>query len=415
MNWEYGVALDPTPALATGCAPYVDGGYVAGTGTRTAWEPAADAALGEVAGAGPADVDRAVAAARRALDGWAGRPGTERVRVLVRFAGLVAERAGGLAVLETRGTGRPVRLTRGMDLPAAVAHLRSCAGWSDKLGYAAPDPRPVGVVGASVADRRPLLAAVRGVAPALACGNAVVLVPDPDAPLSALALAETATEAGLPAGVLSVLPGAALPAGLDAVVAGKGAGGVHVVHDDAPLDQAVDGMVEALGTDRRVLVAESVADEFAALLVERVGRLRVGDPVDRNTDVGPAGSPARRDAAAALVAAAEEDGARSVAHPGPLPDRGPFLAPTVLLDVAPGTRAAAAEITGPVLPVLTFRTPAEAVALAGAAPTAAVWTDKGSRALWTAQRLRAHTVWVNAVDRFDPAASAAALAPYLAG
>jgi aldehyde dehydrogenase (NAD+) len=321
-------------------------------------------------------------------------------------------------VLETLGTGRPVRRTRDVDLPAVVAHLHSCAGWADKLEHAGygPDPRPLGVLGTVVPQGSGLLAAARRVGPALACGNGVVLVPDPEAPLTALALAGAAAEAGLPAGVLNVLPGATL-AGVDPVVRGlvgePGGRGVHVVHDDAPLDQAVDGVLEGLGTDRRVLVAESVAAEFGELLCERIARLRVGDPLDRNTDLGPVGSQGRRDRATALLAAGDDEGAHRFSSPFPLPEEGLFLAPTVFTDVAPAMRLARDEIVGPVLPVLTFRTPAEAVAVAGSVRTAAVWTDKGSRALWTAQRLRAAVVWVNAVDRWDPAVPGRALADFL--
>jgi aldehyde dehydrogenase (NAD+) len=212
-----------------------------------------------------------------------------------------------------------------------------------------------------------------------------------------------------------VLPGAD-PAGVDRVLPADGPGrGVHVVHDDAPLDQAVDGIVEALGTDRPVLVAEAVADEFGELLRERVARLRVGDPRDVNTDVGPVATRERRDRAAALLAAGDDAGALRFTSPAALPERGLYLPPTVFTDVAPATALAREPITGPVLPVSTFRTPAEAVALAGRVRTAAVWTDKGSRGLWTAQRLRADVVWINAVDRWDPALPAAALVAYLAG
>ena len=410
MGWEYGVAVESTAVPLPAPGPFVGGGA-----TVAALNPATEEPLAQVGTAGPAEVERAVAAARRAQGTWAGMPDAERARVLFRFARVVAGRAGDLALLETLGTGRPVRLTRDVDLPAAVAHLQSCAGWADQRGDAGPGaaPRPVGVVGASVTDGSPLLGAVRRIGPALACGNAVVLVPHREAPLSALLLAEAAAE--LPDGVLTVLPGAEL-AGVDrTVVAGAAGRGVHVVHDDAPLDQAVDGVVEALGTDRRVLVAESVAEEFGELLRARVARLRVGDPRDANTDVGPVGSRQRRDGAAELVAAAGDEGARCASSPGTLPDRGWYLAPTVVTDVAPTMRLAREEITGPVLPVLTFRTPAEAVALAGAVDTAAVWTDKGSRALWTAQRLRAAVVWVNAVDRSDPSVPPAALAEYLGG
>jgi aldehyde dehydrogenase (NAD+) len=422
MEWEYGVALDaldPAALPPAPSSPFVDGAFVTGTGApSTALNPAADAPLAQVGTAGPAEVEQAVAAARRAQAGWVALPGAFRARLLARFARAVDGRAPELAVRETLGTGRLVRLTRGVDLPGAVAHLRSCAGWADKLGHAGygPGPRPVGVLGARVAGPSPLLAAVRAVAPALACGNAVVLVPDADAPLTALVLAEVAAEAGLPAGVLNVLPGAGPLPAVDAVtVAGPAGRGVHVVHDDAPLDQAVDGVVEGLGTDRRVLVAESVAAEFGELVRERVARVRVGDPLDANTDVGPVGTRERRDRAVALVAAAGAEGARPSTGTAALPGRGLYVAPTVLTDVAPAMRAAREEITGPLLPVLAFRTPAEAVALAGAVRTAAVWTDKGSRALWTAQRLRADVVWVNAVDRWDPAVPDAALAEYLRG
>jgi aldehyde dehydrogenase (NAD+) len=415
MHWDYGVALEATVPVTT-CSPFVDGVLVDGTGEpTTALNPATGEPLARFAGAGTAEVERAVAAARRATAAWSAD--RARARVLFRFARVVAARSRELAVLETLGTGRPIRRTRDVDVPAAAAHLHSCAGWSDKLGFAGhgPDPQPVGVLGVAVAGGAGLLAAVRRIAPALACGNAVVLVPDPDAPLSALALAEAAAEAGLPAGVLSVLPGGVLE-GTDRLVAAPGPRrGVHVVHDDAPLDQAVDGIVEALGTDRRVLVAEAVADEFGELLRERVGRVRVGDPLDHNTDLGPVRSPACRDAAAALVVAGDDEGARRYTSPATLPERGSYLAPTVFFDVAPAMRLARDEITGPVLPVLTFRTPAEAVALAGAVGTAAVWSDKGSKALWTAQRLRADLTWVNAVDRWDPAVPAGALGEYLQG
>ena len=357
---------------------------------------------------------------------------------------MVADRADELAALEALDAGRPVRRARD-DLSAVAAHLRSCAGWADKLEFAGfgGAPRPVGVLGVLVAGALP--AVVRRVAPALACGNTVVLVPDPDAPLGALVLTEAAAEAGLPDGVLNVVPGGVLGGVLGGCSAGCSAststrspspgrpfcreaarlvpgravarettGGLaQVVHDDAPLDQAVDGIVEALGDDQRVLVAESVADEFGELLRERLARLRVGDPLDHNTDLGPMSSARRRDRAVALATAADDEGARRWTSPTRLPERGWFLAPTVFTDVAPTMRVAREEIPGPLLPVLTFRTPAEAVATAGAPRAAAVWTDKGSRALWTAQRLRAGVVWVNAVNRWEPAAPAAALADHL--
>jgi aldehyde dehydrogenase (NAD+) len=453
MEWDYG-AVPESSAVAQvkpSYGPFVDGRAVDGGDVRVTRNPATDEPLAEVGTAGPADVDGAVTAARRAHDGaWGVLAGPERARLLFRIAGAVAGRARELAVLETLDTGRPVRATRDVDLPLAAAYLQSCAGWADKLPYAGhgPDPRPVGVVGVLVESRSPLLAAVRRIAPALACGNAVVLVPDADAPLSALVLAQVVAEAGLPAGVLNVLPtvdrhsvAALAQADVDAVVvtasqrtcrevAGDVAGTgrrlalepdgrtVHVVHDDAPLDQAVDGVADGLGTDQQVLVAEAVAEEFGELLRERLAGLRVGDPLDRNTDVGPVGTAERRERAEALAAAADEEGAHRTTSPAALPGRGLFVAPTLFTDVAPTMRLAREEVTGPLLPVLTFRTPAEAVATASAGRrvrAAAVWTDKGSRALWTARNLRAGVVWVNAVDRADPAApsSGAVLTDYL--
>jgi aldehyde dehydrogenase (NAD+) len=436
VDWDYGVALEPAVAVKP-YSPFVDGQFVDGSGgALTVVNPATDEPLAQVGAAGPDEVDRAVAAARRAQVGWADLPGAERARVLFRVARTVGARARELAVLETLDTGRPIRVTRDVDLPDVVAHLQSCAGWTDKLAHAGygPDPRPVGVV-AVVVGAGSLRAAVRRLGPALACGNAVVLSPDPDAPLACLALAEAVSDAGLPAGVLNVLPGAGSAlgghAGVDvAVVTGPAAlcrevavrHGVleptgrtaHVVHDDAPLDQAVDGIAEGLGTDQRVLVAESVAAELGELLRERVARLRVGDPLDRNTDVGPVGSRDRYERAVALLAAADDAGAGRFTSPAAMPERGLFLAPTVLTDVAPAMRAARDEVTGPLVPVLTFRTPAEAVALAAEAGAAAVWADKGSRALWTAQQLRAGIVWVNAMGRWDPSAAAGTLRHYLA-
>ena len=316
---------------------------------------------------------------------------------------------------------RPVRRRRA---PALVRRL------GGQAGVRRLRPRPAAGGRASACSSRARCPPSSGrVAPALACGNAVVLVPDPDAPLGALVLAEAAAEAGLPDGraqraarrgarrrrrrgrrhrVRPPSAGRRRGSCRAAPVARETTGGLaQVVHDDAPLDQAVDGIVEALGDDQRVLVAESVADEFGELLRERLARLRVGDPLDHNTDLGPMSSPQRRDRAVALATAADDEGARRWTSPARLPERGWFLAPTVFTDVAPTMRVAREEIPGPLLPVLTFRTPAEAVATAGAPRAAAVWTDKGSRALWTAQRLRAGVVWVNAFNRVDPTAASA--------
>ncbi|HVL82876.1 MAG TPA: aldehyde dehydrogenase family protein [Pseudonocardia sp.] len=428
--------------------PFVDGEFVDGAGEplKTV-NPATEEVLAEVGTASPADVDRAVAAARRAQETvWGAMTGAERAKHLFRIARIVAERARELAVLETLDNGKPIRESRDVDVPTASAHLFHHAGWADKLAYAGvgPDPRPLGVVGAVIPWNFPLLMAVWKIAPALACGNTIVLKPAETTPLSALVLAEIAAEAGLPPGVLNVLPGAgdvgaALVAhdGLDKVAftgstsVGKGIqrllagtgrrltlelGGkaANIVYDDAPLDQAVEGVVDGIFFNQghvccagsRLLVQESVAEEFAELLLARIATLRVGDPLDKNTDVGAINSRAQLDRIVDLAAVGDAEGAQRWTSPCPLPARGLFFPPTVFSGVEQTMRVAREEIFGPVLSVLTFRTPAEAVAKATDTPyglSAGVWTDKGSKALWTAQRMRAGVVWANTFNRFDPA------------
>ena len=374
-------------------------------------------------------------------------PGAERAKHLFRIARVVAERARELAVLETLDNGKPIRESRDVDVPTASAHLFHHAGWADKLDHAGmgPAPRPLGVVGAVIPWNFPLLMAAWKIAPALACGNTVVLKPAETTPLSALVLAEIAAEAGLPPGVLNVVPGAgdvgaALVGhpGLDKVaftgstevgkqiqrrLAGTGRrltlelGGkaANIVYADAALDQAVEGIVDGIFFNQghvccagsRLLVQESVAEELAELLLTRVATLRVGDPLDKNTDVGAINSRPQLDRIVDLAAAGDAEGATRWTSPCPLPERGLFFPPTVFSGVEPTMRVAREEIFGPVLSVLTFRTPAEAVAKANDTPyglSAGVWTDKGSKALWTAQRVRAGVVWANTFNRFDPTA-----------
>jgi aldehyde dehydrogenase (NAD+) len=308
-----------------------------------------------------------------------------------------------------------------------------------------PAPRPLGVVGAVIPWNFPLLMAAWKIGPALACGNTIVLKPAETTPLSALVLAEIAAEAGLPPGVLNVLPGAgdvgaALVGhpGLDKVAftgsteVGKqiqrrlagtgrrltlelGGNAANIVYADAALDQAVEGVVDGIFFNQghvccagsRLLVQESVAEEVAELLLARIATLRVGDPLDKNTDVGAINSRPQLDRIVDLAAAGDAEGATRWTSPCPLPERGLFFPPTVFSGVEPTMRVAREEIFGPVLSVLTFRTPAEAVARANDTPyglSAGVWTEKGSKALWTAQRMRAGVVWANTFNRFDPTA-----------
>ncbi len=447
--WTYAPARESAAVanLQPSYRPFVDGTFVDGGGEPLkTLNPATEEVLAEVGTASESDVDRAVAAARRAYEKtWGPMPGAERAKYLFRIARVVAERSRELAVLETLDNGKPIRESRDVDVPTAAAHLFHHAGWADKLAHAGfgADPRPLGVVGGVIPWNFPLLMAVWKIAPALAAGNTIVLKPAETTPLTALVLAEIAAEAGLPAGVLNVLPGAgdigqALVGhdGLDKVaftgstdvgkeiqrrLAGTGRhltlelGGkaANIVYDDAALDQAVEGVVEGIFFNQghvccagsRLLVQESIADEFEELLHARIATLRVGDPLDKNTDVGAINSRAQLDRIVDLAAAGDAEGAQRWTSPCPLPEKGLFFPPTVFSGVEQTMRVAREEIFGPVLSVLTFPTPDEAVAKANNTPyglSAGLWTDKGAKAMWTAQRVRAGVVWTNTFNRFDP-------------
>jgi len=408
--------------------------------------PADESPLAEIAEAGPADVSDAVTAARRAFKSWSRLPGRERGKYLFRIARAIQERSRELAVLESLDNGKPIRESRDVDIPLAAAHFFYYAGWADKLQYAGfgPAPRPIGVAGQIIPWNFPLLMAAWKIAPALACGNTVVLKPAETTPLTALVLAEIIAEADLPPGVVNVLAGG--PAighaiveseGIDKIAftgstevgkiiqrsvaaSGKrvtlelGGKAANIVFDDAPIDQAVEGIVNGIFFNQgqvccagsRLLVQESVADEVVAALQRRLATLRVGDPLDKNTDVGAINSAAQLARIRELADAGVDEGATRWSPPCDLPDRGYWFAPTVFTDVAPAHRIAREEIFGPVLSVLTFRTPDEAVEKANNTPyglSAGVWTEKGSRILSLAGRLRAGVVWGNTFNRFDPA------------
>jgi aldehyde dehydrogenase (NAD+) len=410
--------------------------------------PADETPLAEVAEAGPADVDDAIRAARRAYEGpWSKLSGAERGKFLFRIARGVQERARELAVLESLDNGKPIRESRDVDIPLAAAHFFYYAGWADKLEHAGfgPAPRPLGVAGQIIPWNFPLLMAAWKIAPALACGNTVVLKPAETTPLTALVLAEIIAEADLPPGVVNVLTGGPSVGqglvehdGVDKIAftgsteVGKGIqralaardvkltlelGGkaANIVFDDAPVDQAVEGIVNGIFFNQgqvccagsRLLVQESIADELVDSLKRRLTTLRVGDPLDKNTDVGAINSAAQLARVRELTDSGAEEGAVRWSPPCELPDRGYWFAPTVFTDVSQAHRIAREEIFGPVLSVLTFRTPDEAVLKANNTPyglSAGVWTEKGSRILSLAARLRAGVVWANTFNKFDPAA-----------
>jgi aldehyde dehydrogenase (NAD+) len=450
-QWEYAPAPESREIarLRESYGMFVDGSFEAGAGgTLKTVNPATEEVLAEVAVAGEAEVDRAVTAARRAYDEvWGPMPGRDRAKYLFRIARIIQERSRELAVLETLDNGKPIKESRDVDVPLAAAHFFHHAGWADKLEYAVPGrphPRPLGVAGQVVPWNFPLLMAAWKLAPALAAGNTAVLKPAETTPLTALVLAEICQQADLPPGVVNVVPGAGPTGaalvrhpGLDKVaftgstevgreiqrtLAGTGTrltlelGGkaANVVFEDAPLDQAVEGIVNGIFFNQghvccagsRLLVQESVHDEVVEKLKRRLGTLRLGDPLDKNTDLGAINSAEQLARVRELADLGEAEGAQRWSPPCVLPDRGFWFPPTVFTDVAQSHRIARDEVFGPVLAVLTFRTPAEAVEKANNTPyglSAGVWTEKGSRILWMADRLRAGVVWANTFNKFDPA------------
>ncbi len=418
---------------------------VDGTRFKTV-NPATEEVLAEVVAAGPQDVQRAVDAARAAYDGaWSRMSGRDRGKYLYRLARLVQERSRELAVLESIDNGKPIRESRDVDVPLVAAHFFYYAGWADKLDYAGfgPDPRPLGVAAQVIPWNFPLLMLAWKIAPALACGNTVVLKPAETTPLTALAFVDICQQADLPPGVVNIITGAGDTGrtlvehpGVDKVaftgstevgrqiarsVAGTrkkvtlelGGKAANVVFDDAPLDQAVEGIVNGIFFNQghvccagsRLLVQESVADELLAGLKRRLTTLRLGDPLDKNTDIGAINSAEQLDKIRMLSEVGETEGAERWSPPCELPERGFWFPPTVFTGVSQSHRIAREEIFGPVLSVLTFRTPTEAIEKANNTPyglSAGVWTDKGSRILWMAQKLRAGVVWANTFNRFDP-------------
>ncbi len=433
-------------ALRESYGLFIDGDFVPGKGDGVfkTISPATEEVLAEVTEASPADVDRAVSAARKAYEKtWAAMPGRERAKYLFRIARIIQERARELAVLESLDNGKPIRESRDVDIPLAAAHFFYYAGWADKLEHAGfgPDPRPLGVAGQVIPWNFPLLMLAWKIAPALACGNTVVLKPAETTPLTALLFAEICQQADLPPGVVNIVTGAgptgralvthpgvdkiaftgstevgkeiARAAGRRKVTLELGGKAANIVFADAPIDQAVEGIVNGIFFNQghvccagsRLLVQESVYDEVLASLRRRLATLRLGDPLDKNTDVGAINSPAQLAKIRELSDSGEAEGAERWSAPCELPVKGFWFPPTVFTGVSPAHRIAREEIFGPVLSVLTFRTPAEAVAKANNTPyglSAGVWTDKGSRILWMAARLRAGVVWANTFNKFDP-------------
>jgi aldehyde dehydrogenase (NAD+) len=426
---------------------FIDGEFVDGSGEAfKTVNPATEEVLTEVSSGSEADVDRAVAAARRAFTRvWGPMRPADRGKYLFRIARILQERAREFAVLESLDNGKPIRESRDVDLPLAAAHFFYHAGWADKLDFAGlgPNPRPLGVAGQVIPWNFPMLMLAWKVAPALATGNTVVLKPAETTPLTALLFAEVCQQADLPPGVVNIVTGAGetgravvehgdvekvaftgsteVGKSIARAVAGTrksltlelGGKAANIVFDDAPIDQAVEGIVQGIFFNQghvccagsRLLVQENVHDEVIASLQRRIGTLRVGDPLDKNTDIGAINSAEQLARIRELSDIGEAEGANRWQPECVLPDRGFWFPPTVFTDVSPAHRIARDEVFGPVLSVLTFRTPDEAVAKANNTTyglSAGIWTEKGSRILKIANQLRAGVVWANTFNKFDP-------------
>jgi aldehyde dehydrogenase (NAD+) len=448
--WEYAPSLEATDHVKV--APryqlFIGGKFVEPHSKR--WfpsiNPATEEQLSEIAEADQHDVDKAVAAARGAYDKvWRKITPSERAKYIYRIARLIQEKARALAVVETLDGGKPIKESRDIDIPLAAAHFFYYAGWADKLEYAFPNRSvsPVGVAGQVIPWNFPLLMAAWKLAPALAAGNTVVLKPAETTSVSAMFLAEILQEADLPPGVVNIITGAGATGaalvshdGVDKVAftgstdVGKriqralagtkkrvtlelGGKAPNIVFDDAPLDQAVEGIINGIYFNQghvccagsRLFVQESVVEPVIRKLRERIQTLRVGNPLDKNTDVGAINSKAQLEKIRELVESGVDEGAEIFQSSCALPQRGYWFSPTFFTGVSQSHRIATEEIFGPVLSVLTFRTPEEALEKANNTPyglSAGIWTEKGSRILKMAQKLRAGVIWANTYNKFDP-------------
>jgi aldehyde dehydrogenase (NAD+) len=409
--------------------------------------PATGKPLARIAYATNADVDKAVNSATEAYKKiWSKMPASERGKYLYRIARILQERAREFAVLETMDNGKPIRETRDVDIPLAAGHFFYHAGWADKLDFAGlgNSPKPHGVVGQIIPWNFPLLMLSWKVAPALATGNTVVLKPAETTSLTALLFAEVCQQAGLPAGVVNIVTGdgstgaylvnhpgiqkiaftgsTEVGKGIARAIAGSGKAltlelggkGANIIYEDAAMDEAVEGIISGIFFNQghvccagsRLLVQESVLDEVTTKLKSRMELIRIGDPLDKNTDLGAINSKAQLEKIHELANSGDQEGAQRWSPQCELPTDGFWFKPTIFSGVAQSHRIAQEEIFGPVLSILTFRTPQEAVEKANNTPyglSAGIWSDKGSKILWTAQRLKAGVVWTNSFNKFDPA------------
>ena len=450
-TFEYAPALESTSIvdLQSEYKLYIGGKHVAAKSGKyfATMNPADETMLAKVSYADLVDVNAAVTAARNAYTKtWSKLPATERGKYLFRIARILQERAREFAVLESLDNGKPIKESRDTDIPLAAAHFFYHAGWADKLDFAGAGsaPKPHGVVGQIIPWNFPLLMLAWKVAPALATGNTVVLKPAETTPLTALLFAEVCDQAGLPAGVVNIITGDGATGshlvnhpGIDKIaftgstevgkaiaraIAGTnksatlelGGKAANIVFEDAAIDQAVEGIVNGIFFNQghvccagsRLLIQENIHDEVLEKLKRRISLLRVGNPLDKNTDIGAINSSAQLARITELAATGDSEGAERWSPECALPEKGFWYRPTIFTGVTTAHRIAREEIFGPVLSVLTFRTPAEAIEKANNTPyglSAGVWSEKGSKALWAAQQLRAGVIWTNTFNKFDPA------------
>ena len=450
-SFEYAPA--PESAAIAKIAPHYDlfinGKFVPAKSETTfsTINPANESVLSQISLANQEDVDRAVASARSAYQKvWSKTSPAERGKYLFRIARILQERAREFAVVETLDNGKPIRESRDVDVPLAAAHFFYHAGWADKLDFAGlgNSPQPHGVVGQIIPWNFPLLMLAWKIAPALATGNTVVLKPAETTPLTALLFAEVCQQAGLPDGVVNIVTGdgstgsylvnhpdvnkiaftgsTEVGKAIARAVAGTkksvtlelGGKAANIVFDDAPIDETVEGIINGIFFNQghvccagsRLLLQENIQDELLEKLKRRMSLIRIGDPMDKNTDLGAINSAAQLSRITSLAHTGDEEGAQRWSPDCTLPENGFWYPPTIFTGVTQAHRIAREEIFGPVLSVLSFRTPQEAIEKANNTPyglSAGVWTDKGSRILWASQKLRAGVIWANTFNKFDPA------------
>jgi len=425
---------------------FIGGKFIAGNKHFPTINPATEEVLSQISLAGKADVDAAVKAARKAYSStWSKMSGKERGKYLFRIARIMQERSREFAVLESLDNGKPIRESRDVDVPLAAAHFFYHAGWADKLEFAGlgTSTKPHGVAGQIIPWNFPLLMLAWKVAPALAAGNTIVLKPAETTSLTALLFAEVCQQAELPAGVVNIVTGDGSTGalivnhpGIDKIAftgsteVGKiiaravaptnksvtlelGGKAANIVFEDAAIDEAVEGIVNGIFFNQghvccagsRLIVQESIAQELLEKLKNRMAKIRVGDPLDKNTDLGAINSKEQLLKIRELSATGDSEGAERWSAPCDIPSKGFWFAPTIFTGVTQSHRIAREEIFGPVLSVLTFRTPQEAIDKANNTPfglSAGVWSEKGSKVLWASQQLRAGVIWANTFNKFDP-------------